>query len=146
MSTLWTCWLSLCGLLSYVVWRVHFYHIESPTKRPHSRAGKSGHLNAASLWEIGRNWRNRKYLHHKLLCVTHNENMKCECLCCVLLRSRMKPSHRSARTLRWGTPMPQLLTIHAVSKEARNPRAIPVPRGQKGCREQSMKIHCSTFS
>lgn len=48
-------------------------------------------------------------------------------------------AHRSARTFRCGTPRPQLLTIHAVSKEARKPRAMPVPRGQKGCREHTAK-------
>lgn len=50
----------------------------------------------------------------------------------MLLHGLIGLAHLSARTFRCGRPIPQLLTIHAVSKAARNPRAIPVPRGQKG--------------
>lgn len=57
----------------------------------------------------------------------------------VHLRAFRKLNYRSARTLRGGAPMPQLLTIHAASKEARKPRAMPVPRGQKGCKDRSTR-------
>lgn len=43
----------------------------------------------------------------------------------------------SARTCICGVPFPQLLTIHAASKAARKPRAIPVPKGQKGYTHQT---------
>ena len=41
-------------------------------------------------------------------------------------------THLSARSSRGEVPWSQLLTIHAVSKAARKPRAQPVPMGQNG--------------
>lgn len=58
---------------------------------------------------------------------------------CVLLHRFIRLAYLSARIFRCGTPKPQLLTIHAVSKAAKNPRAIPVPRGQKGCGTEHKK-------
>ena len=42
----------------------------------------------------------------------------------------------SARLSRWVLPCAQPLTIHTVSKAARNPLAQPVPVGQKGYRQR----------
>lgn len=61
---------------------------------------------------------------------------------------RIALQYLSARTCICAVPFPQLLTIHAVSKAARKPRAIPVPKGQKGYTHQKLryykvgKCHC----
>ena len=62
-------------------------------------------------------------------------------------KSRFRPvhcrkPHLSASISRGFLPCAQLLTIQAVSKAARNPRAQPVPIGQKGCKQ---KILCENI-
>lgn len=53
-----------------------------------------------------------------------------------ILNIATEMKYLSARTFICGVSFPQLLTIHAASKAARKPRAIPVPKGQKGYTHQ----------